>query len=100
MTPEDFPPFEGKLRLVCRACGKTGQYAVGRIFIDPEQFRAADRLEPHYEDMVSFSGYFHCRHCGAGGPWEFPRRTVTQLQLLMILAAADPRRAPVHFVRP
>src|SRR5262249_3364029 len=38
-------------------------------------------------------------HCGAGGPWELPPRTVAQLQILMVLATQDPDRAGIRFVR-
>ena len=100
LTPREFPAFEGWVGLRCRACGKRGRYQVGRIFVDPAQYRESDTGKPIYEDMVSFTGYFHCRHCGAGGPWEFPRRTVTQLQILMLLSARDPDLARVQFIRP
>ncbi len=99
VTPQEFPPFEGQVALRCQACGKTAKYAVGRIFVDPQQLRASDSQKPKYEDMVSFTGYFHCRRCGAGGPWEFPPRTVMQLQLLMVLATQKPAAADVHFSR-
>ena len=99
VTPREFPAFEGRVELRCRACGKTGKYQVGRIFIDPGQLPDSGTAKPKYEDMVSFSGYFHCRRCGAGGPWEFPPRTVTQLQLLMLLATRNPNLARVCFIR-
>ena len=37
----------------------------GRIFVDPSRFRRLPNEKPCYEDMVSLTGYFHCRHCGA-----------------------------------
>jgi tetratricopeptide (TPR) repeat protein len=99
ITPREFPAFEGRVELRCQACGKKAKYTVGRIFVDPQPLRDAGKQQPKYEDMVSFTGYFHCRCCGAGGPWEFPPRTVMQLQLLMLMASQNPAKADVQFLR-
>lgn len=99
VTPVEFAPFESKLELVCKACGQQGKYRVGRIFIDPER-----ALKPHKSggltgDEVAFSGYFHCRHCGAGGPWEPTGATFALLLALLVEAQMAPERARIHFAQ-
>src|SRR5947209_984545 len=74
VTPVEFAPFESKLELVCKACGQKGKYRVGRIFIDPERALKPQESGGLTGDEVAFSGYFHCRHCGGGGPGSRPGR--------------------------
>lgn len=98
-TPKDFPPFEGKLELRCTACGKKGKYSVGRIFIDPQRVATPDQEGERLEDSVGFTGYFHCRQCGAGGPWEFTATAKLQLMALVMEASWKPKQARVVFGR-
>src|SRR5262249_6006634 len=97
-TPGDYRPYESKVELCCRACGKKGQYAVGRIFIDPETALREEKGKS-LQEAVGFSGYFHCRHCGAGGPWDLTPSTLLLLMALQIEAQARPSEARIHMVR-
>src|SRR5262245_49078159 len=84
-TPRNYQPFDGKLELVCKACGKKGKYPVGRIMIDPE-VASRPTTDERMDEAVCFTGYFHCRSCGAGGPWELT--TATRLMIIALMAEA------------
>jgi tetratricopeptide (TPR) repeat protein len=96
-TPLEYEEFDGTLALICRACRKTGHYSVGRIFIEPATWQRAMRQEAPFEEAVYFSGYFRCKKCGSGGPWDLSRITRTRLTALLILAAASKPPGPIHF---
>lgn len=100
MTSKEFPLLEQKVELVCHQCGMKGKYDVGRIFLDPEIVGGRGQEEPRISEAVGFTGYFHCRHCGAGGPWDLPASTMLFLTALMLEVQLDPhwcsRRATVY----
>ena len=89
--------LDAKTELVCRSCGKTGKYAVGRIVIDPHKFPAVSAPGPALGDAIGFTGYFHCSHCGAGGPWDLPIQTLAKFVALLAVARKDPDRSPIQF---
>lgn len=60
--------------LICGACGAEGRYDVGKVLM---------WVEGHADVLYTFTGYFRCRSCDAGGPWAAPQ----ELALLASLAA-------------
>jgi hypothetical protein len=97
VTPLEYEPFEGTLELQCRACGKKGKYSVGRVFINPSKIKKVMDKEIPYEETVFFSGYFHCKKCGSGGPWELPEFTQTRLTLLQVMEMDKPGQFGIQF---
>jgi hypothetical protein len=83
ITVGDIPELERKLSLICGHCERKGKYHVGRVLLDPARLRAFEAGEAQFEEAVSFSGIFFCKHCGAGGPWKIP--FTTSLALLALL---------------
>ena len=99
ITPKEFALLEREVELVCHECGKKGKYGVGRIFLDPEIVGGRGQEEPRISEAVAFTGYFHCRHCGAGGPWDLPASTMMLLMALMLEAQQAPHQARIHLAR-
>jgi tetratricopeptide (TPR) repeat protein len=82
-TPSEFPEFNRTLALACGVCGGKGRYKVGHVMIAPELFdRAAGGL---LDEDVGFTRLFHCRHCGAGGPWRLDGGSRVQLMVGLII---------------
>src|SRR5271166_2854774 len=100
LTPLDLAPFDDKVDLVCKACGKMGKYDVGRICVEPPKGGKVAAVQVKQEESVYFSAYFHCKSCGAGGPWALPPLTQILIVALSLEAAAAPEKARIHFVRP
>lgn len=75
---EDYPQISQKLRLTCRKCGKSEVYDVGAILCNPDRERGSGYLN------YFFANYFHCLHCGSGGPWD----VANFLRLLYLLTRA------------
>lgn len=73
----DAPRLEKPLSLVCSACGASGRYDVGTVTIDPRVIDSPDR--DALKEGVGFTGYFRCRKCDAGGPWQLPSDTILRL---------------------
>lgn len=96
-TVDELPKLEAKTELQCQSCGKTGHYAVGRIVIDPLKIPALSAAGPSLGDALGFTGYFHCSHCGAGGPWDLPPLTMVKFMALLSVARNDPARSPIQF---
>lgn len=96
-TPLDFSKLENKVELACQGCGKKGKYVVGRIFLDPALVKAPEEKKTRPGEGVGFSGIFHCRRCGAGGPWEFTASTQLFLLALLMEAQATPDKARLVF---
>ncbi len=96
VTPLEYAEFDSQLELECRACHKKAKYAVGRIFINSGAMRRALAKEIPYEEAVFFSGYFRCKKCGLGGPWDIPRSTQTRLTLLQVMSADGHSTLPIH----
>jgi hypothetical protein len=96
ITPAEFRPFESKVELLCKACGKKGKYVVGRIFIDPHRAPKPEEHGSAFAEGVCFTGYFHCRHCGAGGPWDLTPMSMVLLLALLVEAQANPRQARIQ----
>jgi hypothetical protein len=82
------------MELRCGACGKTGSYPVGRLVLDPDQAKGNDPRS--IETPFAFTGYFHCRHCGAGEPWELTTSSAALIVMLMLEALQSPRQARIH----
>ncbi len=83
-SPSSIASLPGKLRLICPNCSTPDQYQVGKVFIAPEFTEApVGDLQDRY---VSFTRLFHCRHCGAGGPWELPPGSRRRVVALLILS--------------
>ncbi len=96
VTPLEFEEFDGRLELVCRTCRSHGKYSVGRIFINPSTVRRAQADEISFHEAVFFSGYFRCKNCGLGGPWDIPQATQTRLELLLLMAGGKETTLPIH----
>jgi len=80
------------MELRCGVCERTGEYPVGRVFVDPHgRGKETDWLDKSF----GFTGYFHCRHCGAGGPWHLTRGSEMMLTALLMEALASPEHARV-----
>jgi hypothetical protein len=99
ITPDKLPPFEGKLELRCQSCGAIGRYAVGRILLDPAYRDAGAPGTVPLERFVGFTGYFHCRLCGAGGPWKFTAGTQVQFLVLLAEAVRNPQHPHLHLLQ-
>ena len=95
-TPREYEPLAGTLELKCRACGKTGDYSVGRVFISPSKMRK-DFDEIPFEEAVYFSGYFHCSECGSGGPWELTEDAEIRLGVLLMMEVDKPGESGIQF---
>ena len=91
----DAPRMEKRLSLVCGVCGATGRYDVGTVMINPSVAKARD--PDAIKQAVGFTGYFRCRKCDAGGPWELPAETVMQVTALMIAAMSGMEDVPLVF---
>src|SRR5438045_655476 len=98
-TPDIFPPFEGKLELRCRACKGSAAYAVGRIFLDPEAFQKPVPPDGSSGDIAAFTAYFHCVHCGAGGPWDLTASSMLTLMGLFFEFSQKPEAARFTFAK-
>lgn len=72
-----------EMTMRCGQCGKTGKYNVGIIAVSLENPKAKQLM-----------GYFRCKHCNAGGPWE----ESSEIYLLLTSALLAPEiDLPVHF---
>ncbi len=89
----DAPRVEKPLPLVCGACGACGSYNVGTVTLDPTVAKSPDQSA--MVEAVGFTGYFRCRECDAGGPWEFPPETVMYLTALTVAALAEIEDVPL-----
>ena len=96
ITPAEVTPLGRRLSLECIKCGTTGRYDVGRVAIDPYALKVEKR---DLKDAVFFSAYFHCRHCGAPGPWELSTIAVVQLMALATMAMASSDDARIAFAK-
>jgi hypothetical protein len=93
-NPEIHDPLRSPLELVCGACGETGKYSVGRIYLDPT---LAPEEDPDWLNKAfCFTAYFHCKHCQAGGPWELAETAKTKLMMLLVEARRRPHQARIH----
>jgi tetratricopeptide (TPR) repeat protein len=81
------------LSLVCGACGASGRYSVGTVTLDPTVAKSPDR--DAIEKAVGFTGYFRCRKCDAGGPWELPPETVMYITAMAIAAVTGMEDVPL-----
>ena len=90
---QDAPRVEAPLSLVCGACGASGKYNVGTVTLDPRLADPGD--EDAIEKAVGFTGYFRCRKCDAGGPWELPDDTATYVMAMAVGAMAGMKDVPL-----
>jgi hypothetical protein len=91
-------PVGMPLELRCGPCGRKGKYGVGRICIDPDKAREEG---PGFMDRAfSCTGYFHCKHCGAGGPWHLTPTSQMMLMGLMLQAIHSPDEARIFLGKP
>jgi hypothetical protein len=98
-TPNQFPALGQKMELQCGACGKKGKYDVGRVFVDPTWSQQPEGARPPMDESVGFTGYVHCRRCGAGGPWQLTTNSRFQVMALMLQAIHNPQQARIHLVK-
>lgn len=89
----DSPRLDKPLSLVCGACGASGRYDVGKVTIDPRVIGSPDR--DTIEEAVGFTGYFRCRKCDAGGPWELPSETILRLTGMAVAAVSGMEDVPL-----
>jgi len=85
------------MELRCGACQRTAPYQIGRVFLDPEQM-AAD-TPGGLDDAFGFSGYIHCRFCGAGGPWHLTPSSMLLLTAMLAEASFNPKQARLHLAK-
>ncbi len=98
-VPTDFEAVDSKVELRCLKCDRKGKYLVGRIFVDPKQVGKPHDASWKLSDALTFSGYFRCRHCGAGGPWELTPSSQLLLTALMMEARMAPDKARLQVGR-
>ncbi|MCH7994271.1 MAG: SEC-C domain-containing protein [Planctomycetes bacterium] len=91
----DAPRMEERLSLVCGACGAAGRYDVGTVTIN-QSITKAPGLGA-IKEAVGFTGYFRCRKCDAGGPWELPTETVMHVSALVLAAMSGREDVPLIF---
>jgi hypothetical protein len=96
-TPDIFDPLDVPMELRCGACGRVGSYQVGRLCMDPTVVRKDD--PDSMDEALAFTRYFHCAHCGAGGPWELTRTSRMLLETLMEEALRFPKKARLHMAK-
>ena len=92
---KDAPRVDEPLPLICGACGASGRYDVGTVTLDPMVAKSPDR--DAIEKAVGFTGYFRCRKCDAGGPWELPHETVAYVMAMAIAACSGREDVPLLF---
>jgi len=93
LNVQDAPRVERPLLLVCGVCRASGRYDVGTVTLDPEVFRSG---EPNAaEKAVGFTGYFRCRKCDAGGPWELPKETIMYVTALAAASLSGIKDVPL-----
>ncbi len=87
------PRLRKPLSLVCGVCGASGRYKVGTVMVDPT---VAEPSEPDsMEKDVGFSGYFRCRKCDAGGPWDLPDGTKAHVAAMLLAHVAGMEDVPL-----
>lgn len=89
----DMPRVERPLSLVCAACGASGKYNVGTVMLDPKIARSPDRNT--MDEAVGFTGYFRCRKCDAGGPWELTPATSVRVMAMTMMAMEGGEDVPL-----
>src|SRR5438552_1726337 len=71
-VPTDFPALPVKLGLICKACGRTGQYEVGRVYLDPQAIPKAPQNDDWLEEEEKVRAAEHfalvLRYCRAAPP--------------------------------
>lgn len=90
---QDAPRVEKPLALICGACGASGRYDVGTVTLDPVVAKSSD--PDATRKAIGFTGYFRCRACEAGGPWELPIETIAYLTALAAVAKLRSKDAPL-----
>lgn len=87
-----------KRMLVCKACGRKGQYDLGLVVIDPvvgklqEQNSSFDMVE-----HIQCTGYFRCMHCNHAGEWSFPSDFSLFLTTALLVRLAKQENEKVTF---
>lgn len=97
ISVNDMPRVQWRLSLVCGACGAPGRYDVGTVTVDPTIAKLRDR--DAIDKAVGFTGYFRCRKCDAGGPWELPIETVAYITAMLVATLAEVEEVPLIFGR-
>lgn len=80
---------ERKCKLVCAACGGSGQYDLGLMAFDLEKYlsfskRNDESDQSYWASVFQFTGYFCCHHCNSAGYWQFTNQTKTMLYMAVI----------------
>lgn len=89
----DTPRVERPLLLICSACGASARYHVGTVTIDPFILRSSDH--DAMKEAVGFTGYFRCRKCDAGGPWELPFETMAYVAAMVVADRSGIEEVPL-----
>jgi hypothetical protein len=89
---QNFEPLDLPMELRCGVCQRKGEYPVGRVLVDPDGRR---KDKDWLDESFGFSGYFHCKHCGAGGPWHLTPASERMLMVLLLEALDSPQHARV-----
>jgi tetratricopeptide (TPR) repeat protein len=63
------------------------------VTLDPRVSKSPDR--DAIKKAVGFTGYFRCRKCDAGGPWELPPETVMYVTAMAIVAMSGMEDGPL-----
>jgi hypothetical protein len=91
-----FEPLNVPMELRCGACGRVESYLVGRLAANPAVIVKGD--PEIIDEAVCFTRYFHCKHCGAGGPWELTRASRTLVATLLAESLRNPENARIHLM--
>jgi len=91
----DVPRVSRRFSLVCGACGASGKYDVGTVTIGPTVDGLPD--DDAMQEAVGFTGYFRCRKCDAGGPWEIPDDTLAYIMAMSVVVMAGAEDVPLVF---
>lgn len=97
MGIEDLPNLGLSTELRCLPCGRVATYPIGRLFLDPS---AAQSQDPQaINASFGFSGYFHCRFCGAGGPWSLTVPSAALVVNLLMELIVSPKHGRIHICK-
>jgi tetratricopeptide (TPR) repeat protein len=73
-----------KYMLSCQSCGKKGEYGVGMIAFNAQEYEKAAGKDCNPLDHFQFSGYFRCKHCNSAGSWDYPSHTKQDLMFAIM----------------
>lgn len=82
---------------MCGECGAKGRYDVGTVTLDPTVLESRKEGDDTVSKAIGFTGYFRCRKCNAGGPWELPLETLATITGMMLAHTIEMEDVPLVF---